>query len=158
MLCDTFFYINELARLSKSASYPTPKTDLSVVSLTPRNEQELRANPRLMIQRKIFLSEREHLTVEKVIREATAGGLGEPGQATRSKKERNRISRRRNRQELRGILDQLGNGQEGTDEEESRQDIIKRLDLSSKLLSTPFSHLDNSSIRAIGQALTKRYG
>lgn len=83
----TFFDSNRLMDLPSRFFYPEPGTGSTVVVLTPRDKAEYRANRKLSILRHLFLTERKHSPIGKVIKEAY--GKSEDG-VVRGKEERNR--------------------------------------------------------------------
>jgi hypothetical protein len=134
--------------------YPEPGTDSAIVVLTPRDKAEFRANRKLSILRHLFLTERKHSPIGKVIKEAY--GKSEDD-VVRGKEERNRYDRRQTKRDLKAMTRNGVNV--GTDEQFAKYDngerLFNRLGLSSEVLSRPFYNLDNQDLRKLALALDR---
>lgn len=150
----TFFDSNRLMDLPSRFFYPEPGTDSTIVVLTLRDKAEFRANRKLSILRHLFLTERKHSPIGKVIKEAY--GKSEDG-VVRGKEERNRYDRRQTKRDLKAMTRNGVNV--GTDEQFAKYDngerLFNRLGLSSEVLSRPFSNLDNQDLRELVLALDR---
>lgn len=151
-LTQTFFETKRLKILDKSCFYPQPRTDSEVVRLVPKTKTEY-ANPRLRIQRQLFLSESRTPTVRKVLEETMILAT-EQEDVIRSKKEYNRHSRRAAKQDLKMLLT---SGQNDT-RRRSFTSPIEQLSLPENILSSPFTRLNNQQIQILAIALQERYG
>jgi len=146
LLSQGFFHIQSLAEISKKSFCPPPRTEATAVVLTPREKVEVRSNPGVSIVRKLFLSEHQNSTVAKVINEA----IGE------QKESSHKTNRRKVKQELREYVARGGFPEEG--KYPGRVFTENKLDLPERILSSPFSKLDNQDIRALAKALKDRFG
>lgn len=123
--------------------------------MTPREKDEFRSNPRLAIQRRLFLTEHKSPTLGKVIKEARdnydGGGEG---------KGSHRSSRRKDKQELKHLIYEANNG--GLNGGGYHRGRIGSRDdsfgLSERVLSTPFSRLNNQEVRDLAKALQDKFG
>lgn len=151
-LAQTFFDTQRLKMLDKSCFYPQPRTGSEVVRLVPKTKAEY-ANPRLRIQRQLFLSESRTPTVKKVLEETMILATEQTG-VIRSKKEYNRHSRRTTKQDLKMMLT---TGQSDT-RRQSFASPGEQLNLPENILSSPFVRLNNQQIQILVIALQGRYG
>lgn len=151
-LAQTFFDTQRLKVLNKSCFYPQPRTDSEVVRLVPKTKAEY-ANPRLRIQRQLFLSESKTPTVRKVLEE-TMILASEQEDVIRSKKEHNRHSRRAAKQDLKMMLTT------GQSDNVRRSFIspVLQLNLPENILSSPFVRLNNQQIQILAIVLQERLG
>ncbi len=154
LLAQTFFDVSVLADIGKNMFYPPPRTNASLVVLTPREKLEFQVNPCLATLRRLFLTEHKNPTVEKVIKEARER-IREEG-----KVKSNRLHRREVRQELRQYVHVMNN--RGIPDEErprTKQSrlSIKESGLPERILSTPFSRLDNQDLRMLALSLQERF-
>lgn len=151
-LAQTFFCTHSLRSLDKSYFYPQPRTDSEVVRLMPKGKAEY-TNPRLKIQRQLFLSESNTQTVRKVLEE-TMILASEQADAIRSKEDYNRHSRRTVKQDLRMMLT---TGQ-SDDKRHYSVSPVEQLCLPDNILSSPFVRLNNQQIQFLAIALQERFG
>jgi 16S rRNA A1518/A1519 N6-dimethyltransferase RsmA/KsgA/DIM1 with predicted DNA glycosylase/AP lyase activity len=156
-LAQTFFEVENLKHVGKEQFYPVPRTDSDVVSLTPRESGEYASNPRLLVARRLFQTEHRSPTVEKVLSETNLESLGKPSIPA---KDQHRVSRRRNKQEMRRLRDQINSGGLSAMEDTRRfapsaTNLAKKLNLPQSILSSPFSKLDNEQIRVLATALSE---
>lgn len=153
-LSQTFFETSVIADIKKSAFYPPPRTNATAVVLTPRERDEFKSNPRLAIQHRLFLTEHKSPTVGKVIKEARDNQVGGTG------KDSHRSSRRKARQELKRLIYEANNGGLGQGNRHNggvghRDDS---LGLDERIISTPFSRLNNQEVRDLAKALRDKFG
>lgn len=151
-LAQTFFDTQVLRSLDKSCFYPQPRTESEVVRLMPKTKEEF-TNPRLKIQRQLFLSESRNSTVKKVL-EDTMILASEQADVIRSKEESSRHSRRVLKQDLRMILT---TGQSDSKRRYSSSPV-DQLSLPENILSAPFARLNNQQIQVLAIALQERFG
>ncbi len=151
-LAQTFFDVRSLGSIDRSYFYPQPRTDSEIVRLTPRTKQEFN-NPRLKIQRQLFLTESKSPTVKKVL-DSTIALASEQDGVVRTKEEYSRHSRREVRQNLRMML---ATGQ-SDDRERHYSSGVDRLNLPDCILSAPFGRLNNQEIQYLAAALVERFG
>lgn len=151
-LAQTFFDTHSLRSLDKSCFYPQPRTESEVVRLMPKSKEEY-ANPRLKIQRQLFLSESRNSTVEKVLEDIMILA-SEQADIIRSKEESSRHSRRTLKQDLRMMLT---TGQSDTKRRYSSSPV-DQLSLPESILSAPFVRLNNQQIQVLAIALQERFG
>ena len=151
-LAQTFFDTQRLRILSADCFYPQPRTDSEIVRLIPKTKAEY-TNPRLKIQRQLFLSESRNSTVKKVL-EDTMILASEHGDVIRSKREYNRHSRRAAKQDLKMMLN---TGQSDIRKRYSASPV-EQLNLPENVLSSPFARLDNQQIQILAIALQERFG
>lgn len=156
LLTQTFFEPGLVYHIGKDSFYPQPRTDASVVILTPREKREFERNTGRLILRNLFLTERRNPSVLSVIK---ASKRTEADTSYMSKTESHRYDRRHAKQELKQMTRsfQYGYGQQETRNDYGNREAEK-LGLSSELLSKPFSRFDNQDIRNFTQALIERYG
>lgn len=151
LLTQAFFRVDEVGILSKNAFYPPPRTDSTIVRLTPLSESEV-ADPVARVARHLFNTEKT--TVGKAIREAliTASQDTEP---MASKHERNRMDRRRTRNELQQIVQSYGQTGEivsptsGRTRHKKVVQSVGDLGLPERILSSPFSALTNADVKIL---------
>ena len=151
-LAQTFFDTQRLRILSADCFYPQPRTDSEIVRLIPKTKAEY-TNPRLEIQKQLFLSESRSPTVRKVLGE-TMILASEQTDVIRSKEENSRHSRRTAKQDLRMMLT---TGQSDTRKSYSASPV-DQLSLPENILSAPFSRLNNQQIQLLAIALEERFG
>lgn len=151
-LAQTFFDTQVLRSLDQSCFYPQPRTDSEIVRLIPKDKAEY-TNPRLKIQRQLFLSESSTPTVRKVLEE-TMILASEQADAIRSKEDYNRHSRRTVKQDLRMMLT--------TGQSDAKRRYyaspVEQLSLPDNILSSPFVRLNNQQIQFLAIALQERFG
>ena len=80
LLAQTFFDVNLLAEVKKSQFYPVPRTNAAIVRLLPRKEPEFRADRRLFLFRRLFLTAQKSPLIKNVLKE----GLIEANQLTQN--------------------------------------------------------------------------
>ena len=154
LLRQLFFYTSAIANVNKASFYPPPRTNATIIVLTPREKEEFQSNPRLAIQRHLFLTENKSPTVGKVIKEARDNfGNGRQGRS-------HKAGRRQLKQELRHLLMEMNNGGlnngDGLDRGiGSRND---NLGLPDRILSTPLSRLNNQELGDLAKALLYKFG
>lgn len=146
LLSKGFFHVQPLAKIDKDSFYPPSHTRAAVVALTPKGKVESKSNPGLSILRKLFLTEHQNPTVARVIKEAASEQRGGSHKSDRQKV----------KQKLRQYVRRGGLPEE--DKRPGRPLITDRLDLPDRILSTPFSRLDNQDIRTLAKALKERFG
>lgn len=151
-LAQTFFDFQRLKILDKSNFYPQPRTESEVIRLTPKPKEEY-INPKLKIQRQLFLSESRSPTIRKVLDETITLAVDE-GDVIRSKEERNRHIRRATKQDLRMLL----NSDEAYIRERHSNSPVDQLNLPDTILSSPFGRLNNQQIQVLAIALQERFG
>ncbi|MBU1322979.1 hypothetical protein KKE48_03125 [Patescibacteria group bacterium] len=151
-LAQTFFDTQMLKTLGKSCFYPQPRTGSEVIRLAPKTKAEY-VNPKLKIQKQLFLSESRSPTVGKVLTETMDLAI-EQGKVVRSKQEYNRHSRRTTKQDLRMMLT---TGQNDTRKRYSTSPV-DQLNLPENILSSPFARLNNQQIQVLAIALQERFG
>jgi len=157
-LAQTFFDTSVQRRLGKSSFEPAPSTDSAIVVLTPKSEDEIRANPKTSILARLFRTEDKHSPTGKVLKEAIEK-IGTGGKQ-RGKEERNKYNRRQSRQELRDAL-RHGNfdrGQIQYQVESVGARELRKLGVPESILTKPFSNLDNQELRVLVSALERRFG
>jgi len=157
-LVQTFFETSVLKRLGKKSFDPAPSTDSAITILTPKTEDEIRANPKTSVLARLFRTEDKHSPTGNVLKDAFEN-LGRGGKQ-RDKEERNRFDRRQVRQELR---EALRSGSFNRDQIQSQVESIgtrelRKLGVSNTILNKPFSSLDNQELRELVSALEKRFG
>jgi len=165
LLAQTFFHVDQVGVLGKDSFYPVPRTDSEIVRLTPRNDAEF-DRPALAIQKELFLTEHQSPTIEKVLKFALDKLASQGAPSTSTKIERNRSNRRATRMELRQYLG--GNNdvneviarykQTPTAKHQQRVFAYEDIKLPERILSAPFSRLDNPSIRLLIQTLEDHFG
>lgn len=155
LIVQTFFDSTRIMDLPSSYFYPEPGTDTAIVGLTPRDRAEFRANRKLSILKHLFLTERKHSPVGKVMKEAYGKSDDD---VVRDKEERNRFDRRQTKRDLKAMA-RNGGYSTGSDEQYVKYDngerLFSRLGLSNDILSRPFSNLDNQDLRELVLALDK---
>lgn len=151
----TFFDSTRILDLPSRYFYPEPGTDSVMIALTPRDRAEFRANRRLSILKHLFLTERKHSPVGKVMKEAY--GKSDDG-VVRDKEERNRYDRRQTKRDLK-VMAENGGYIAGLGEHYAVYDngerLFSRLGLSNDILDRPFSNLDNQDLRELVLALDR---
>lgn len=151
----TFFDSSRIMDLPSNYFYPEPGTDSAVVVLTPRNRAEFKVNRKLAILRRLFLTEKRHSPIGKVIKEAYGKSDDD---VLRGKEERNRYDRRQLRRNLK-LMTRNGGYTTGNGTQYNKYDngerLFSKLGLSDDILGRPFSNLDNQDLRELVLALDK---
>lgn len=157
-LVQTFFEASIQKKLGKSSFEPAPSTDSYIVVLTPKSEDEIRANPKTSILARLFRTEDKHSPTGKVLKEAME--KVNTGGKQRGKDERNRFNRRQSRQELRDALkhSNFDKNQIQYEVETVGARELRKLGVPESILSKPFSNLDNQELRTLVSALERRFG
>lgn len=157
-LVQTFFEASIQKKLGKSSFEPAPSTDSYIVVLTPKSEDEIRANPKTSILARLFRTEDKHSPTGKVLKEAME--KVDTGGKQRGKDERNRFNRRQSRQELRDALkhSNFDKNQIQYEVETVGARELRKLGVPESILSKPFSNLDNQELRTLVSALERRFG
>lgn len=73
LLTQTFFDLKLVAHLEKTSFYPKPRTNASIVILTPKFKNKIESSFYTLIIKNLFLSERKNPTVIKVIKNTLNG-------------------------------------------------------------------------------------
>lgn len=156
LLASAFFDTQIALKVHKSSFYPVPRTDSAVVILTPLTKEEYVNNPRLLIIRQLFLTERKNSTVAKVVKEVVETLI--PKYSKVPPKE---LKSRNERRKRMGVTGDGGGDREevGKQEQTTRlQFKVEELGIPPKILSTPFSRLSSEETRVLAKALQKRFG
>jgi len=154
LLSQTFFDTSAIAEIDKDSFYPPPRTHATAVVLIPREREEFQSNPRLAVQRNLFLTEHKSLTIGKVIKE-THDNFRSSGSVKSY-----RPIRRRARQELRQLLREVRGGGLNEHDNFERRNVNRddSLGLSERILSTPFARLNNQEVRDLAKAFQSKFG
>lgn len=151
----TFFNSTRIMDLPSRYFYPEPGTDSAIVVLTPKDRTEFRANRKLVILRHLFLTERKHSPVGKIIKEAYGRSDDD---VVRGKTERNRYDRRQTKRDLKEMVRNGGypiSGGERNEKYDNGERLFEKLSLSSDILNRPFSNLDNQDLRELVTSLDR---
>ncbi|MDO8592039.1 MAG: rRNA adenine dimethyltransferase family protein [bacterium] len=157
LLAHTYFDIEQIADVDKNAFWPPPRTDASLIRLSPRNEFDY-SSLSLAILKSLFDNEHTNQTVRKGILTAAAAPSGYNIDKYGGKIAANRASRRKDKEALRLMARTLigestENLSSSTDSTLIPSAVFSRLNLPDKILDTPFNNLDSNSLRLLARAL-----
>ena len=163
LLAEAFFEVIKLRDIPKSDFYPVPRTDASLIELTPLESSEVSGSRRRYILRKLFLTERKSPLVKNVLKETLIVWERVRHSANLSKEGTNRRDRRNVRANLRQLTNPRG-GEAISSAEDGRRrpvaltqnearSLIVQMGLPEPLLSKPFSQLNNQELVLLSKAL-----
>jgi 16S rRNA (adenine1518-N6/adenine1519-N6)-dimethyltransferase len=137
--------VEELVKLDKDDFWPAPPVNGGFIVLSPRECDLKGKNTSLSIRRQII--QNPNLAVGKIIK-------SEIRKLTSSKKLDSNASNRYNRRQAKIHVSEMINRQGFVSGQETNNDIqenklAKRIDISSKILETPFNRLTNQQIREL---------
>ncbi len=163
LLAQAFYDIKVLAEVERECFLPQPRTESSIIQLI---RQDKATNMRDFLLRKLFLTSRNSPLVKNCLKEGLTEYLESQDLGIRSKKEKNRYSRRTVNLDLRDAMDEYNafgeirqKGNEGKRFHLVRageRAIIDGLGVPEEILGKPFDRLNNTELRTLSLALRKR--
>lgn len=164
LLSQAFFSAELIARLGRDDFMPPPRTESGIIKFTPRDINYDPLNRRDHVFRALFLSERRGSSVGSVLKDSLLEYESRAAKRSSGKKERNRETRRQNKQQLRQLAYEHGRSVP-IDEEVRNQDKliqgqqriidwVQDRGATTDMLQKPFRLLDNADIRRLARALS----
>lgn len=155
-LTQTFFNTRQLMKLRRNSFYPRPRTKSAVIELSLKEKSEY-INPRLKIQRELFLSESRSPSIRKVVENSAMLAM-EQSRTIRSKKGHVKHSRRAAKQKLKQwTIKDIPIDRPGQSRREPLTWSIEQLELPNNILNSPFSRLSNQQIQSLAIGLEKGF-
>ncbi|TXI32948.1 MAG: hypothetical protein E6Q58_03305 [Niabella sp.] len=161
LLAQSFFDIDVLAELGRDSFLPPPRTESSIIRLSPK---EGFPNMRDFLLRKLFLTSSKSPLVRNCMKEGLTEFTEQQNLGTRTKKERSKIIRRSANFDLKQAAreyNEFGRIEVNDDRSNSRarllrvgeRAIIDGFGIPSDILGKPFDKLNNSELRTLSLAL-----
>lgn len=151
------FDVSRTVHVPRTSFWPVPRTDADVISLAPKEYPEDGKTYGFELKKKIVLSQKENLTLAKVLNGFSAGS--EMGKQL-GKDLSHRYERRQMNAELKRMavdLNKLPVSRRSVDSELTKKigSLVARIGLSEEILSKPFSRLNNEEVRQLAIAIDR---
>ena len=152
LIAQTYFEVEQIAKLSKDAFFPPPRTESIMIRLTPKQKFEM-SYPSTRIFRQL-IEEGSETSVEKILKSALITGTKT---ANLPKKDSNRKERRDLHRELRDLRDSYRAGIFDEEQERYITPPLERISLSEQILRSRFTALGNDDLRQLVTAVKNLY-
>ena len=160
LLVQSFYDIKVLAEIERDRFLPQPRTESSIIQLI---RQEGATNMRDFLLRRLFLTSRQSPLIKNCLKEGLTEFNNAQDQGIRSKREKNRITRRSTNLDLRQVMDEYNSfGEIKTGDMDTKRShliregeraIIDSLGIPGEILGKPFDRLNNTELRTLSLAL-----
>lgn len=164
LLAQTFFGMRSLSRVSRTSSYPQPRTDSDIIEMEVVNRAEINADPLKYTFARLFTSASNFPLVGNVLRESIREAAERSQWGTLDKRESRQRERAATRRVARLWMRELNSGsnpfESDLDLENSSGDhpvsnMIDRMGIDASILSRPFLKLDNQDLRQLVGGIKK---
>lgn len=166
LLAQTFFDIDVFSTIEKQKFFPVPRTDASIIRLTPKEEHEFRSNRRDFIFRRLFLTAKRSPLVKNCLKEGLIEFERVKQMGTLSKKEHNHRLRSSTRVELKRLVEEYNHsrgipstshksagGELKQLTQNQAREAIEKMGIPESILSKPFEQLNNNELEVLSKAL-----
>lgn len=151
----SIFDVSKVGNVPRANCWPVPRTNSTLVSMSPMEYPESGSSMAHQLRRKIILSQPENLTIIKVI---NGFSVDTRSGKVLGKEASHRYDRRQTQQELRQLVRGFNRmpsirGGSDADNRVSTSRLVDRMHLPDGILSKPFSRLDNQEVRQLAIAI-----
>jgi 16S rRNA (adenine1518-N6/adenine1519-N6)-dimethyltransferase len=164
LLSQTFFDTEVLATLGRDQFYPTPRTESAIVRFIPKEEVEFRANKRVYLLRRLFLTAKRSPLIKNALKEGLVDFSQVSQIGTSSKQEHHHRMRVLAKQDLRQAALEYNSGsldperpikprERGILTQNQAREIIAEMRIPEEILDKPFEQLDNKDLGILSKAL-----
>lgn len=156
-LANAFFNIELITQVDKKMFYPVPKTDGTIVRLTPREAEDYRQSVSLFLLKNLFSPANKNISIKECLKRSFVTFYNSQKTRTLSKAEASRKTRREHAEYLRhltlsdGYADSTrGRTLEGNVMTPAQAlELVSLLKLSEDSLNQPFDRISNSELRIL---------
>lgn len=158
LIVQTFFNIRQISDIPKTSFYPQPRTDAILVELTPKEKEEIKANPANFVFAYLIRRAHKYGLVINEMKQALVDASRFVGRGNLSKKDANKRDRAEVKRQLKSIV--LRNGIIENDNSDRRRpttiisqadalEKISRMGINTDILQKPFFTLNNQEIQEL---------
>lgn len=166
LLTQTFFDIDAIATIEKKGFFPVPRTNSTIIRLTPKEEYEFRSSKRDFLLRRLFVTAKRSPLVKNALKEGLIEFAQVSEMGTLSKKEHSHRLRRTVKAVLKRMVGDYNHFGEAQPEPQKFRDIEERLltqnqaraiieemGIPNSILDKPFQQLNNNELGIFSRAL-----
>ncbi len=169
LIAQTFFNVREVAAVNRTGFYPQPRTDAIIVELTPKDKEEIQANPFNFIFANIIRNAGKGELVINGMKQGIVDASTAAAYGTLTKSESNRKMRANTRRELKNIVRKynynrspdINSSSHSTSKVISQADAlvtINQMQIDRAILNKPFFSLNNQELRELVKEAEKILG
>lgn len=164
LLTQSFFDAEVLMQLGRDSFSPSPRTESSIIRLSPKEGREGPSNMRDFLLRRFFNTSRKSPLVKNCLKEGLTEFMERQDLGILSKRERNQRIRKRVKLDLKNLVEEYNEfGKINAVSDDSNRKshflrieeraIIDGLGIPSEILGKPFDRLSNPDLRILSVAL-----